>query len=163
LSSSDVMKDELGGFVRFRPTDQLASDVANKLSSKAVGINERIRNNLRDTISESLKNGSTRGELIDSISQIFKASHNRASTIARTETQNAMNSARYDALEAEVEKKLWSSSNHSNVRATHRHYSSLGPKPMGYEYSEGLKYPHDPNCGEASEIVNCSCVLVSGD
>ncbi len=163
LSSSEVMRDELGGFLRFNPTDQLASDAAVRLGNKIVDINKRIRDNLKDAVSESLKAGATRGELIDSINGIFKTSFNRASTIARNETQNAMSVARAEALEAEVSTKLWTSSNHSNVRATHRHYSGLGAKPMDYEYSEGLKYPHDPNCDEAAEIVNCSCVLVSGD
>lgn len=163
LSSSEVMRDELGGFLRFNPTDQLASDAAVRLGNKIVDINKRIRDNLKDAVSESLKAGATRGEMIDSINGIFKTSFNRASTIARNETQNAMSVARAEALEAEVSTKLWTSSNHSNVRATHRHYSGLGAKPMDYEYSEGLKYPHDPNCDEAAEIVNCSCVLVSGD
>ena len=48
----------------------------------------------------------------------------------------------------------------------HRHYEELGYVDMDYEYSPGLKFPHDPDCLNMNETENCKCSIgfkVSGN
>lgn len=160
-NSIAVIKSELGGFNSFAATDSDMVEAARKLQLKVVGINERIRKNIRDSLVSAIESGSDRVGMINAVKDQFKASHSRAATIARTETGIAMNSARFDALSSERPSKQWVSSNDSNVRPTHKDYSTLKSKPMDYSYAPGLKYPQDPN-GDASEVINCRCVLVAG-
>jgi uncharacterized protein with gpF-like domain len=161
-ASLEVVKEELGGFVTFQATDAQLIERARVLQLKVVGINERLRNNIRASIVNSVEAGGGQSEILESIRNVFKTSHDRANTIARTETGISMNAARYDAISAEVETKQWVSAKDSIVRKTHREYTKLKSVPMNYEYTNGLFYPQDTNCPEAGEIINCRCVLVAG-
>lgn len=160
--SIEVSKRELGGFINFVQSDAEAAERARKLQLKVVGINERLRDNLRDAIAQIIEAGGNRAEILEAVKSQFNASHNRTVTIARTETGIAMNTARADAIFAERPNKLWVSAKDNGVRASHRDYASLRSKPNDYEYAHGLKYPQDPDCNDAGEVVNCRCVLVAG-
>lgn len=161
-NSVSVIEQELGGFVNFSATDSFVTERARKLQLNVVGINDRLRNNIRNSIVNVIEAGGQRTDIIDAVKNVFNTSHARASTIARTESGIAMNGARYDALSADVEKKQWVSAKDNLVRDSHRTFSSLGSKDMNYEYASGLKYPQDSNSSDASEVVNCRCVLVKG-
>lgn len=161
-NSIEVLKDEMGGFKTFIQTDVEAIEAARKLQINVVGINERLRKNIRTSIVSAIEAGGGRAEIIEAVGNQFKASHARVSAIARTETGIAMNGARYDAMKVEVEKKQWVSAKDSNVRETHRQYTKKGSVEMDFEYTNGLRHPQDPDCPEAGEIVNCRCVLVAG-
>jgi len=162
LSSLSVVEKELNGFDVFSFTDNQVVETAKALQINVVGINDRLRNNIRTSIVNSLENGGSLGDLVNAVRSQFKASQARVTTIARTECGIAMNGARFDAISEEVEKKLWVSSKDSFVRASHKDYSKLGSQPMNYEYSDGLRYPQDSECGDAEEVVNCRCTLVAG-
>jgi HK97 family phage portal protein len=161
VSSISQVKSELGGFSLFQETDQLAVDSAKKLTSNIVGINSRLRENIKQAIIEQIQNSGTRADILEAVQNQFSTSFARANTIARTETGIAMNTARWDAISAEVETKQWVSANDSHVRPTHREYSHMGSKPMYFEYAPGLEHPQQ-DTASVSEIVNCRCVLVIG-
>ena len=49
-NSIEVVREELGGFQLFQPTDSLVAEEARKLTLKVVGINDRLRNSIREAI-----------------------------------------------------------------------------------------------------------------
>jgi len=160
-SSIVQVKTELGGFGMFVESDHLAAEAAKKLTSNIVGINSRLRENIKNAIVGQLDKGGTRADIIDSVQNEFQTSFARSTTIARTETGIAMNTARWDAISVEVDTKQWISSNDAHVRPTHRTFAHMGSKPMDFEYAHGLQHPQQ-DTAEAAEIVNCRCVLVRG-
>lgn len=161
-SSIDVVKDELGGFSVFQPTDELAASAARDLAVKVVGINDRLRSEIRNSIVSVIESGGSRSDMVNAIESVFSDRIARVSTVARTETGFAMNEARYKAISSERPTKQWVSANDSSVRESHRGYASLGSKPMDYQYNRGLSHPQDQRA-DADEVINCRCVLVSGE
>jgi hypothetical protein len=89
---------------------------------------------------------------------------------AITETQVGVNSAREYVAQQVVELWDWVTAGDERVRVNHQVYGQADPKPVGFNWaslvqgSYVLKYPADPACDEASEVVNCRCMTVpAGD
>lgn len=57
------------------------------------------------------------------------------------------------------ENKAWISMDDDRVRDTHRECEAQGAIPIDATFSNGLKYPGDPN-GGAEEVCNCRCYLI---
>lgn len=126
---------------------------------------EVIINNLIDQVlEEGYSNGmgiaeiqrTMRSKLTEGLTVINKY---QAERIARTETGKASNSGSWEgARETGVDmKKYWINSGRKNSRDSHVRYSQMSPVEMSYQYNSGLKYPCDPDCGIAGEIINCGC------
>lgn len=161
-NSIEVVREELGGFQLFQPTDSLVAEEARKLTLKVVGINDRLRNSIREAIVGQIEVGSTHAGITEAVSKVFEDRISRVVTTARTETGIAMNTARYNAISVERPSKQWVSANDSGVRESHRLYASIGSKPMDYQYNKGLSHPQDIRAS-ADEVINCRCVLVAGE
>lgn len=88
----------------------------------------------------------------------------RSFRIARTETGTAMNFAVHEAGRQARDEfqfailKTWISSRDDRVRESHR---ELDGETVGLDerFSNGLLYPLDPEATDASEVVNCRCVV----
>jgi hypothetical protein len=85
----------------------------------------------------------------------------RADRIARTEILGASNlgsqeGAKSTGLDL---KKRWVATIDGRVRSEHASMNSEPPIPLDQNYSNGLRFPGDPN-GPASEIINCRCTEV---
>lgn len=88
----------------------------------------------------------------------------RSYRIARTEAGSAMNFAVQEAGRQARDEfqmtivKTWISSRDDRVRESHR---QLDGETVGLEdrFSNGLLYPLDPDATDASEVVNCRCVV----
>ena len=65
---------------------------------KVVGINETIRDQLRDSLVEGMGQMETSAELMDRVRQVYNFAQSRALTIARTETGQAAGLARDAAM-----------------------------------------------------------------
>jgi hypothetical protein len=87
----------------------------------------------------------------------FTEKVNTSWTIARTETAQAANMIRNHAMDVEGLKKEWLTAADENVRHKHAAYGTIGPKEMDYQYAKGLRFPADPKCRDASQVVNCRC------
>lgn len=161
LASITTVGEELGGFVSFVQSDAQAASAAAKITSKIVGINQRLAANIKASIIDVIKAGGSRGDVMDAVGNEFKTSYNRISTIARTETGVAMNTARWDVMSVELETKQWVTAKDDGVRDTHKQYGRMKSVPIGYEYAPGLTHPQDNNAS-AKEVINCRCVLVRG-
>lgn len=138
---------------------------------KITGINKTLKKQISDTITEAIHSGETVGgiarDILDisggvrtAMKEFFNSASARALTIARTESTGAVNAGSMIYYqENDVKGKSWSTSGDENVRESHRHCEEQGVVKMDKPFKNGLMYPGDQS-GEASEIVNCRCVLV---
>jgi len=89
----------------------------------------------------------------------------RATRIARTESAGAMSQGSWDQASAMgdlYQSKEWLAFEDNKTRTTHLVCMAQGRIPMDEMFSNGLQYPLDPS-GDASEVINCRCVLVYYD
>lgn len=138
------------------------------------GVTSTLSNRVREALFETLSNveGANMGsvqqavadvlpELEGSLRESFTDIDSRALAIARTETGQAANGARFEHMvRNEIEQHEWISSNDDVVRDTHRAADEQGPVAIGQPFVNGLRYPNDPGA-PASEVVNCRCVAAA--
>ena len=147
--------------------DAMVLNAVQERFEKLSGVNQTARDEvlkkLRDVLKEQIEAGATAAEtakaLAAGVKDQFAITKKRAVTIARTETLSAFSKGRVDAAESGGFKfKMWISSRDSLVRDSH---SALDGQKVPFEgnYSNGLKFPHDPS-GPAEEVINCRCVEV---
>lgn len=88
----------------------------------------------------------------------------RAGVIARTETMGALNEGEYlAAIESGVMQSIsWLDQADDVVRDSHVACGKQGWIALGSRFSNGLRFPHDPD-GEAKEIVECRCAALFSD
>jgi SPP1 gp7 family putative phage head morphogenesis protein len=93
---------------------------------KVVGINETIRDQLRNSLMEGIGQMDTTAELMGRVRQVYNFAQSRALTIARTETGQAASLAR-DAGMAQmgVAKIRWVTAGDEHVRARHQELSGM--------------------------------------
>lgn len=84
----------------------------------------------------------------------------RSRTIARTESAGAMSQGTWDQARADgiYLSKEWLAFEDSKTRETHTACMAQGRIPFDERFDNGLAYPLDP-AGDASEVINCRCVL----
>lgn len=124
---------------------------------KVVGINDTVREQLRDALIEGLGKMETTPELMDRVRKVYNFAQNRALTIARTETGQAAGLARHAAMgQLEVVRHRWVTAADEHVRASHQALSGQVVE-RGQLFANGCRFPCDPN-GPAREIINCRCV-----
>lgn len=90
----------------------------------------------------------------------------RSEMIAVTETNMGIQSAREYVAHEVVEMWRWVTARDERVRPNHVVYGEADAKPVGFNWASltggayTLRYPADPECDEAGEIVNCRCLTV---
>jgi hypothetical protein len=138
------------------------------------GVTSTLANRVRETLFETLSSveGVNMGtvqqavaevlpELEGSLRESFTDIDSRALAIARTETGQAANGARYEHMvRNEIEQHEWVSSGDEVVRDSHRAADAQGPIPIGSKFNNGLLYPNDP-AAPADEVINCRCVAAA--
>jgi HK97 family phage portal protein len=122
------------------------------------GVNQTTFDSLKSTLTDGLNSGEGYDALAKRVREVFnKASEGRAEVIAVTETNTAINAGRYTAMQrAKVPMKAWQTSHLENTRPTHVACEAQGPIPTDATFSNGLRFPGDPQ-GEAAEVINCRC------
>jgi len=126
-------------------------------ADKITKINETIRRQLRESLSEGIVNGETVDELANRVRDIYNVAGNRAKVIARTETTGCMNGGMFSYYrEAGIRRKRWITAADEAVRDSH--FAIHGEeRAMDERFSNGLLFPGDD--GPAEEVINCRCVL----
>ena len=168
-STENQMESELGDISGWYGTAPEAHrDIALDRLGDAVDVNETTRTQLRATMERALGDyaGATTIQLAEAlraeVKTVFEHAVTLANTVARTELGSVMGDYRNSIMAANgVEKVRWSSAHDSHVRPSHQKCDDDGPIPMGSKFSNGLTRPHDPE-GDASEVINCRCVLIAG-
>ena len=135
-----------------------------KRSNEIKGVNKTTFEKLKGSLADGLSEGDTHAELVDRVKEIYQgATDARAETIATTETNIAVNSGRFEAMqEAGVERKGWQASNLEGVRPEHLQaeldYADEGV-PIDEPFivmGEELMHPGDPG-GSPGNTINCRC------
>jgi len=124
---------------------------------KVVGINDTVREQLRDTLVEGLAEMETTAELMERVKQVYNFAQSRSLTIARTETGQAMGIARDAAMgQMQVVKHRWVTAGDEHVRVSHQEINGMVVE-RGQLFPNGCRFPCDPD-GPAKEVINCRCV-----
>lgn len=140
-------------------------------AQKITGINQTIKNQIANTVTEAIHAGETAGgvagdilgisaQVRSAMKEFFNNASARALMIARTESTGAVNAGSLIYYqENDVKGKSWSTSGDENVRESHKQCEGQGIVKLDQHFSNGLMFPGDQS-GEAGEVINCRCVLV---
>lgn len=136
--------------------------------NKVSGINATTRDSIRAQLQAGEAAGESIKDLAARVGDVFDmASGYRATMIARTETNGAVNEADHLAAgqaESEADLKLvkeWVAIQDDRTRDSH---AEIDGEKVGLDetFGNGLAYPGD-EAGDAGEVVNCRCTLVYED
>jgi hypothetical protein len=142
-------------------------NVAGTLARRLAQTVDTTYDALESVLEEAVADKLDPAEIADLIAQEWAdILGDRTDMIATTETSVAVNSAREYVAHEVVELWRWVTARDERVRANHVIYGEADPKPVGFNYATlsggryTLRYPGDPECEEAGEIVNCRCMTV---
>jgi hypothetical protein len=131
---------------------------------RVVGIERTTKESIAEIISRGIANGTNQSDLKKAILSEMDISKARAKLIARQETATALATGQFDMMKsAGAGTKTWHHRPQKNPRD-----GSRGPNHVALEgetvqidakFSNGLKYPRDPNDPRPEEIINCRCYL----
>lgn len=134
---------------------------------RIVGIEQTTRNKIADIIARGISNGQSQISLRESIQDAMGATKARAKLIARQETMTALATGQFDTMKlAGAKTKTWHHRPQKNPRD-----GSRGPNhvildgetvAIDAKFSNGLRYPRDPNDPRPEELINCRCYLTYG-
>jgi hypothetical protein len=145
---------------------QIAARKAERiLLTEAEAINKVIDKVIDQAINEGLSIPNTRRLMQDELSgdTMTTIENWEAERIARTEVGSASNAGSYEAMQdmgLEGVSKSWMNSGLPGMRESHIEYGNMGIVELDYEYNTGLKYPQDPDCELAEEVINCRCTPI---
>ena len=122
----------------------------------------------RRHIASAITQGVLQGESMDRVARRVRSvadmDYRAAMRAARTAMTSAQNAGRMDAYRRAEGmgvhvRKQWLATLDRRTRHSHRRLDGevVG---MDEEFSNGLKYPGDPESGRGSEVYNCRCTLV---
>ena len=133
---------------------------------RIVGIEQTTRDSIADIIARGI--AVSQSELKKSILSEMDASPARAKLIARQETATALATGQFDMMRAAGAKtKTWHHRQQRNPRdgtnGKPNHVAMEGETvPMDAKFSNGLRYPRDPEDGRPEQLINCRCYLTYG-
>ena len=126
----------------------------------------RIVESAKRRVSRAIEAGLNNPEGAESVQQIATRIRDvyrsldaaQAQTIARTETAKAYNEGRDAAMDdLQIDETEWRSARDEAVRVGHLIDGER--RVRGEAFTNGLRYPHDPN-GEPGMVINCRCVAL---
>lgn len=135
---------------------------------RITGIQRTTRDKIADIISDCVSNGVSQSELRKTIQAEMNVSQTRVKLIARQETMTALATGQFDMMRsAGAKTKTWHHRPQKNPRDGSRgqpnHVALEGETvPIDGKFSNGLRYPRDPDDGRPEELINCRCYLTYG-
>lgn len=135
---------------------------------RIVGIEQATKRKIAEIISRGVAEGSSQATLRQYIKDEMNfASAARVKTIARQETMTTLATGQFDMMKsAGAKTKTWHHRPQKNPRD-----GSNGPNhvilngetvPIDGRFSNGLRYPRDPQDPRPEELINCRCYLTYG-
>lgn len=134
---------------------------------RIVGIEQTTRDKIADIIVRGVSEGLSQVSLRESVQNTMSTTKSRAKLIARQETMTALATGQFDTMKAAGAKtKTWHHRPQKNPRD-----GSHGPNhvilngetvAIDAKFSNGLRYPRDPNDPRPEELINCRCYLTYG-
>ena len=136
-------------------------------SKRITGIQRATRDKIANIIADGVANGVSQAELRKTIQAEMGVSQTRVKLIARQETMTALATGQFDMMSsAGAKTKTWHHRPQKNPRdGSHgpNHVALEGETvPIDGRFSNGLRYPRDPEDGRPEELINCRCYLTYG-
>lgn len=151
--------------------ERLMSQDPDMLPPPGEQLSERIRlgkdvrwnkQQIQSVMTQGIMQGESIPKLAHRLAQTVGDSNYKAAIRnARTMTTGAQNAARDDATQRAIElgclvDVYWVAVHDNRTRTSHRHMDGEKRGEDGY-YSNGCRFPGDPQCDDASEVYNCRC------
>lgn len=137
-------------------------------AKRIVGIEQTTRDSIADIIADGIANGTSQTKLKKAILDEMDTSPKRAKLIARQETSTALATGQFDMMKAAgAKEKTWKHRPQKNPRDGKNgkvDHVKLDGETVGIDerFSNGLRYPRDPEDDRPEELINCRCYLVYG-
>ncbi len=137
---------------------------------------QRVQNvqiTTKDRISKIVSDGLAHGDSTQTMSRMILQETEidnaaRAKLIARQEATTSLTTGQYDMMRtAGATTKTWHHRPQKDPRdgknGTPNHVALNGETvPIDAKFSNGLRWPRDPECNDAAEVINCRCYLTYG-
>lgn len=158
-------------FIEMDYPNEEANKVLKKIATRNV---KSVVGTTKDQIKKVIVDGHEKqlslGEIASNIRDKFdEISEGRANTIVRTEVLTAVSvgqSLKTEQFQKEFPEqskrmlRKWLSAQDDKVRDSHDVYDGMEALEVGEEFSDGLKFPRDPDCKDAGEVINCRCAFI---
>jgi hypothetical protein len=162
VKGSEIMAESLG-VDPFTLSNPLVADCVTAHTTRLVNINRVTERHIRERVADGLRSQMTINQIADEIRIKFDLYKSRSILIARTETTGALNEGEQLILEeAGAEQKIWITAGDEKVRDNHSADEKASPIDVKDVFpNTGLMFPGDQSNGDASEVCNCRCTLLS--
>lgn len=138
---------------------ELVSTAKLRGGSRVRGITQTTKDTIGRIVSNALEHGDSRETIAKQIQQEMQTSTSRARTIAAQECNTSLLTGNFDMMKkAGAGTKTWHVTNPSVARPSHKRLNGV-TVPIDGKFSNGCRFPCDPDCSDASEVVNCHCFL----
>lgn len=138
---------------------ELVSTAKLRGGSRVRGITQTTKDTIGRIVSNALEHGDSRETIAKQIQQEMQTSASRARTIAAQECNTSLLTGNFDMMKkAGAGTKTWHVTNPSVARPSHKRLNGV-TVPIDGKFSNGCRFPCDPDCSDASEVVNCHCFL----
>ena len=138
---------------------ELVSTAKLRGGSRVRGITQTTKDTIGRIVSNALEHGDSRENIAKQIQQEMQTSASRARTIAAQECNTSLLTGNFDMMKkAGAGTKTWHVTNPSVARPSHKRLNGV-TVPIDGKFSNGCRFPCDPDCSDASEVVNCHCFL----
>lgn len=138
---------------------ELVSTAKLRGGSRVRGITQTTKDTIGRIVSNALEHGDSRETIAKQIQQEMQTSASRARTIAAQECNTSLLTGNFDMMkEAGAGTKTWHVTNPAVARPSHKRLNGV-TVPIDGKFSNGCRFPCDPDCSDASEVVNCHCFL----
>lgn len=135
---------------------------------RVVGIGQTTRDNIADIIVKGVSEGKSQNTLKKEIISEMGTTKERAKLIAQQETSTALATGQYDMMTAAgATEKTWHHRPQKDPRDGTNgkvdHVSMNGETvSINERFSNGLRYPRDPDVNRPEEVINCRCYITYG-
>lgn len=138
---------------------ELVSTAKLRGGSRVRGITQTTKDTIGRIVSNALEHGDSRETIAKQIQQEMQTSSSMARTIAAQECNTSLLTGNFDMMKkAGAGTKTWHVTNPSVARPSHKRLNGV-TVPIDGKFSNGCRFPCDPDCSDASEVVNCHCFL----
>lgn len=136
------------------------------LMERLAGTVDTVYSAVSGVVTEAVEDGLDAEEIAALVEQEWDdILGNNVDAVAATEANGAINSINDYLAQVMVELQHWITAKDERVRPTHVIYGESEARPVGFNWadlSDGnytLRFPADPACDEASEVVFCRCFM----
>ena len=135
---------------------------------RVVGIEQTTRDDIASVIARGVSKGEAQTTIKKRILSVMDTTDARAKLIARQETSTALATGQFDMMKsAGATTKTWHHRHQKNPRdGSHGQpdHVSLEGETVGINetFSNGLRYPRDPEDGRPEEVIGCRCYATYG-